>query len=70
MIPSVEIAMLLAPGDRMELEEFLERWEQLPELKFAELIDAVFYMPFFPLRSTWASRQLGSFCCPLLRGSL
>jgi hypothetical protein len=45
MIPSVDIPMLLAPGDRMELEEFLERWEQEPGLKFAELIDGVVYMP-------------------------
>lgn len=45
MIPSVDIAMVLAPGDRMELKEFLERWDQLPELKFAELIDGVVYMP-------------------------
>jgi len=37
--------MVLAPGDRMELKEFLERWDQLPELKFAELIDGVVYMP-------------------------
>lgn len=29
----------------MELEEFLERWEQEPGLKFAELIDGVVYMP-------------------------
>jgi Uma2 family endonuclease len=46
MIPSGEITMLLAPGDRMDLREFLERWEQAPEqLKFAELIDGVVYMP-------------------------
>ena len=45
MIPSVDIPMLLAPGDRMELEEFLERWEQEPGLKFAELIDGAIYMP-------------------------
>ena len=37
--------MLLAPGDRMELEEFLARWDQCPDLKFAELIDGVVYMP-------------------------
>lgn len=29
----------------MELQEFLERWMQAPELKFAELIDGVVYMP-------------------------
>ena len=45
MIPSVDIPMLLAPGDRMDLEEFLQRWEQEPGLKFAELIDGVVYMP-------------------------
>jgi len=45
MIPSIEFSMLLAPGDRMELEEFLDRWEKEPGLKFAELIDGVVYMP-------------------------
>src|SRR5262252_7572965 len=45
MIPSVDIPLLLASGDRMELEEFLERWEREPGLKFAELIDGVVYMP-------------------------
>jgi Uma2 family endonuclease len=45
MIPSADITFLLAPGDRMGLEEFLERWEQSPDLKFAELIDGVVYMP-------------------------
>ena len=37
--------LLIRPGDRMPLEEFLERWRQLPGLKFAELIDGVVYMP-------------------------
>src|SRR2546426_6181047 len=32
-------------GDRLSREEFLERWEQMPELKNAELIDGVVYMP-------------------------
>ena len=41
----MDIPLLLAPGDRMELEEFLERWKQEPGLKFAELIDGVVYMP-------------------------
>src|ERR1700720_1818912 len=45
MIPSAYMTLLLAPGDRMELEEFLERWEQAPDLKFGELIDGVVYMP-------------------------
>lgn len=38
------IPLLFEPGDRMSLDEFLERWEQMPELKFAELIDGVVYM--------------------------
>ena len=32
-------------GDRMSREEFIARWEQMPELKNAELIDGVVYMP-------------------------
>jgi Uma2 family endonuclease len=45
MMLSPEMTLLLAPGDRMGLEEFLDRWEQSPELKFAELIDGVVYIP-------------------------
>jgi hypothetical protein len=37
--------LLFGPGDRLTLEEFLERWEQMPGLKFAELFDGVVYMP-------------------------
>jgi hypothetical protein len=33
------------PGDRMTRDEFLELWEKMPGLKFAELIDGVVYMP-------------------------
>src|SRR5579884_1465448 len=33
------------PGDRMTRDEFLKLWEQMPDLKFAELIDGVVYMP-------------------------
>jgi hypothetical protein len=36
---------LLSPGDRMGLEEFLDRWRRRPELKFAELMDGVVYTP-------------------------
>ena len=45
MIPSADMTLLLAPGDRMDLKEFLDRWERAPELKFAELIDGLVYMP-------------------------
>src|SRR5579862_4038763 len=37
--------LLFEPGDRMCREEFLARWEQMPELKRAELIDGVVYLP-------------------------
>ena len=42
-------------GDRMSREEFLWRWEQIPELKFAELIDGVVYLssPLSILHSTY-----------------
>jgi Uma2 family endonuclease len=35
----------LRAGQRMNVEEFMRRWEAMPELKFAELIDGVVYMP-------------------------
>ena len=31
-------------GDRMSRHEFIERWEQIPELKNAELIEGVVYL--------------------------
>ena len=34
----------LRNGDRMSRDEFLWRWEQLPDLKFAELIEGVVYL--------------------------
>ena len=37
--------LLFEPGDRLTVEEFLARWEQMPGLKFAELIDGIVYMP-------------------------
>ena len=35
----------LVEGDRLTRDEFLRRWEAMPELKFAELIGGVVYMP-------------------------
>ena len=35
----------LREGDRLTREEFLCRWEAMPDLKWAELIDGVVYMP-------------------------
>ena len=37
--------LLFEQGERLTLDEFLARWEQMPGLKFAELIDGVVYMP-------------------------
>jgi Uma2 family endonuclease len=37
--------LLFAPGDRMDRDEFLSRWERMPDVKFAELIDGTVYMP-------------------------
>jgi hypothetical protein len=35
----------LRAGQRLTREEFLRRWEAMPEVKFAELINGVVYMP-------------------------
>jgi len=35
----------LYPGQRLSRKEFLRRWDAMPELKFAELINGVVYMP-------------------------
>jgi Uma2 family endonuclease len=35
----------LVAGDKLTLEEFLERWEAMPRLKRAELIGGIVYMP-------------------------
>jgi hypothetical protein len=32
-------------GNRLTLDEFLPRWEMHPEIKFAELIGGIVYMP-------------------------
>ena len=37
--------LLFEAGDRMSRDEFLARWEQMPNLKFAELIEGVVYLP-------------------------
>ena len=37
--------LLFEPGDSMGQEEFLSRWERMPELRFAELIKGMVYMP-------------------------
>lgn len=44
-MPSLAIALppSLREGDRLDSAEFLRRWEAMPELKHAELIDGVVY---------------------------
>lgn len=37
--------LLFVPADRLDREHFIQLWEKMPELKFAELIDEVVYMP-------------------------
>src|SRR5438094_538679 len=34
----------LRPGQRLTVKEFLRRWEAMPELHYAELIEGVVYM--------------------------
>src|SRR5438309_1135144 len=41
---SVSIPPLLE-GDSLTSDEFLRRWEEIPDLKRAELIDGIVYMP-------------------------
>src|SRR5437868_1986062 len=36
---------LLRDDDRLTRDEFLRRWEAMPGLKHAELIDGIVYMP-------------------------
>jgi len=47
----------LVTGERLTVEEFLRRWEELPDLKNAELIDGVVYVPS-PVSLTHGSLDL------------
>lgn len=44
MMGAVEQKLPLDPGMRLSREEFLRRWDQLPDLKRAELIDGIVSM--------------------------
>jgi Uma2 family endonuclease len=44
MPSTVATATELVTGERMDVEEFLRRWEELPDLKNAELIDGVVHV--------------------------
>jgi hypothetical protein len=43
--PGVTDPLFFQSGDRMSVQEFLETWERMPDVRFAELIDGVVYMP-------------------------
>lgn len=43
--PSLETVPALEPGDRLTRDEFERRYEAMPDLKKAELIEGVVYMP-------------------------
>jgi Uma2 family endonuclease len=45
MLSPVVTATELVTGERMTVEEFLRRWEELPDLKNAELIDGIVHVP-------------------------
>lgn len=43
--PAWNYSPLRHPGDHMSLDEFLDRWNRMPDLKFAELTDGAVYLP-------------------------
>lgn len=45
MLSPAVAATELVTGERMDVEEFLRRWEELPDLKNAELIDGIVHVP-------------------------
>ncbi len=50
------IVPLLAAGEKVSREEFLRRWEALPQLKRAELLEGVVYLPS-PMTVTHGSNE-------------
>lgn len=42
---SAIVSQILVPGQRLKRNEFLSRWELMPEVKRAELIGGLVYMP-------------------------
>jgi hypothetical protein len=50
----------LRDGDRLTSDEFLRRWEAMPDLKHAELIEGIVYMPLL------VSLSHGDFHSPLV----
>jgi Uma2 family endonuclease len=58
-----EKVQLLYPGQRLSRDEFLRRWEAMPELKKTELIGGMVYMPS-PISVDHGNTdgRLGTFC--------
>jgi Uma2 family endonuclease len=48
--PLVPAEAALEPGDRLSREEFERRYERMPQVRKAELIEGIVYMPF-PVRA-------------------
>ena len=44
-MPASVLTPPLREGERLSREEFMLRWEAMPDLKFAELIDGIVHMP-------------------------
>jgi Uma2 family endonuclease len=44
-MPTPVLPPPLREGDHLTREEFLRRWDAMPDLKFAELIDGIVHMP-------------------------
>ncbi len=53
-MPAVDRVLPLLSGEKLSREEFLRRWEAMPQLKHAELIGGVVYVPS-PLSSAHGS---------------
>ena len=45
MTTAIDTSPALATGDTLTRDEFLQRWDEAPGIKFAELIGGVVYMP-------------------------
>jgi hypothetical protein len=56
-MPASVLTPPLREGELLSREEFMRRWEAMPDLKFAELIDGIVHMPS-PLSNTHGQFQL------------
>jgi Uma2 family endonuclease len=44
-VAAISLPPVLREGDRLTASEFLRRWDAMPDLKHAELIDGIVFMP-------------------------